>query len=461
MAYPERLDSFQDKLNKKTDGSIYVIEEKIQLKEGKHEKLLAHDNINNSTIRVFTGAKLTGDEITDFTISVPAETPWRRVIRLFSEEETVYITYETQGDTVEADDINVLQDSITATQAEIERYKIENNVAKTNIDSRLKTAEQNKAEKTYVDTQLLLKANKSSTYTKEETDQRIQLVVDAAPEALNTLKEIADALNNDPNFAGTMTKQLAGKVDKATGKQLSTEDYTSSERAKLAGIANSANNYIHPGTHPASIMVQDANNRLVTDAEKSSWNAKSNLTLGETSTTAYRGDNGKVAYNHSQVAHAPSKAQKNSDITKAEIEAKLTGDITTHTHSQYATKADLGSAGYGDMLKSVYDTDNDGIIDNAKKVNGHTVLSDVPTGAKFTDTIYSHPTTPGNKHIPSGGISGQVLRWAADGTAAWGADNNTTYTVATTITNGLMSKEDKVKLDKLTFPITWNQLKGV
>jgi len=32
-------------------------------------------------------------------------------------------------------------------------------------------------------------------------------------------------------------------------------------------------------------------------------------------------------------AHAPSTAQKNSDITKAEIEAKLTGAISTHTHS--------------------------------------------------------------------------------------------------------------------------------
>ena len=44
-----------------------------------------------------------------------------------------------------------------------------------------------------------------------------------------------------------------------------------------------------------------------------------------------------AAYNHSKSAHAPSNAQKNSDITKAEIEAKLTGNITSHTHSQYLT----------------------------------------------------------------------------------------------------------------------------
>jgi hypothetical protein len=34
--------------------------------------------------------------------------------------------------------------------------------------------------------------------------------------------------------------------------------------------------------------------------------------------------NAATAYNHSQAAHAPSNAQKNSDITKEEIEAKVT-----------------------------------------------------------------------------------------------------------------------------------------
>jgi len=36
---------------------------------------------------------------------------------------------------------------------------------------------------------------------------------------------------------------------------------------------------------------------------------------------------------------------------------------------------------------------------------------------------YSHPTTSGNKHIPSGGAAGEILRWSADGTAVWGADS--------------------------------------
>ena len=42
----------------------------------------------------------------------------------------------------------------------------------------------------------------------------------------------------------------------------------------------------------------------------------------------------------------------------------------------------------GDMFKSTYDTNDNGIVDNAEKVNNHTVEIDVPNDAVFTDTLY-------------------------------------------------------------------------
>lgn len=44
----------------------------------------------------------------------------------------------------------------------------------------------------------------------------------------------------------TLTTELAKKVDKVSGKQLSTNDYTTAEKNKLSGIAERANNYVHP-----------------------------------------------------------------------------------------------------------------------------------------------------------------------------------------------------------------------
>lgn len=42
------------------------------------------------------------------------------------------------------------------------------------------------------------------------------------------------------------TVDLSSKVDKVAGKGLSTNDYTTAEKTKLAGIAEGANKYVHP-----------------------------------------------------------------------------------------------------------------------------------------------------------------------------------------------------------------------
>jgi len=64
-----------------------------------------------------------------------------------------------------------------------------------------------------------LKADKSTTYTKTETDNlintRLAELVASAPAALDTLQELATALGNDPNFATTIATQLGNKADKS------------------------------------------------------------------------------------------------------------------------------------------------------------------------------------------------------------------------------------------------------
>ena len=114
---------------------------------------------------------------------------------------------------------------------------------------------------------------------KDYVDKAIAELVDGSPAALDTLKELSAALGNDPNFATTVATQIGQKVDKVAGKGLSTEDYTSEEKAKLAGVAAGANNYQHPATHPASVIVQDSTHRFVTDTEKTTWNGKASTAV--------------------------------------------------------------------------------------------------------------------------------------------------------------------------------------
>ena len=114
---------------------------------------------------------------------------------------------------------------------------------------------------------------------KAYVDKAIAELVDGSPAALDTLKELSAALGNDPNFATTVATQIGQKVDKVAGKGLSTEDYTPEEKAKLAGVAAGANNYQHPATHPATMIEQDATHRFVTDTEKTTWNGKASTAV--------------------------------------------------------------------------------------------------------------------------------------------------------------------------------------
>lgn len=84
--------------------------------------------------------------------------------------------------------------------------------------------------------------------------------------------EAQSAVGGDFATKSYVDDKLTGKVDKVTGKQLSTEDYTTAEKNKLSGITAGANNYTHPSTHPASMITQDSTHRFVTDTEKDTWN---------------------------------------------------------------------------------------------------------------------------------------------------------------------------------------------
>ena len=110
------LSVFHGKLNR-VDGNAYVIEEEIHMpSSGIYDDELQHDNIMDNTLSVYTGPTLTGEQIQSYALSTPSMAPWKRTIRIQTDAPVVYITYETVGDTVEADDINRVQDAIVETQ---------------------------------------------------------------------------------------------------------------------------------------------------------------------------------------------------------------------------------------------------------------------------------------------------------------------------------------------------------
>ena len=68
-------------------------------------------------------------------------------------------------------------------------------------------------------------------------------------------------------------------------------------------------------------------------------------------------------------------------------------------------------------------------IDGRRYKIQHDSDSDLSVCVPWTDTVYTHPTSAGNKHIPAGGSASQILKYSSAGTAVW-ADLPTTITTA-------------------------------
>lgn len=78
--------------------------------------------------------------------------------------------------------------------------------------------------------------NDSGFQTEAQVSAKISALVDSAPETLNTLNELAAALGDDPNFATTVTNQIAQKADKTVATTSSDGLMSSADKTKLDSV---------------------------------------------------------------------------------------------------------------------------------------------------------------------------------------------------------------------------------
>lgn len=70
-----------------------------------------------------------------------------------------------------------------------------------------------------------------ATGRENEIEAKIDALIGDAPEIMDSLPELIDFINNHAEL-------IEGKVDRQPGKGLSTNDYTTEEKNKLAGLTN-------------------------------------------------------------------------------------------------------------------------------------------------------------------------------------------------------------------------------
>lgn len=192
---------------------------------------------------------------------------------------------------------------------------------------------------------------------------------------------------------------------------------TSSDVTALQdALSNKANiNHTHTGYAPST---HNHNDIYYTESEidsKLSSKADSILLTAHTNNsdlhvTTSNKTNWNTAYTHSQTAHAPSNAEVNQNA----FSNVAIGDITIAAD----TKTDTLTFVAGNNVTITPNATNDSVTISA------------------TNTTYTHPTTAGNKHIPAGGSSGQILKWSSNGTAVWGNESGGGEKIVTTTGTG-------------------------
>ena len=219
----------------------------------------------------------------------------------------------------------------------------------------------------------LLNGAGSTTSISTIQSQVMAGIVDGAPTTLDTLNELAAALGDDPNFATTITTKLGNKVDKVSGKELSSNDFTDAYKSKLDGIAAGANK-----TTVDSSLSSSSTNPVQNKVIKSALDGKAN----------------------SSHTHGASQITGLSKVA------------TSGSYNDLSNKPTIPSA-Y--TLPTASSTQKGGIT------------------LGYSETGKNYPL-----ELDDNGKAYVNVPWT---------DTNTTYSTATTSSNGLMSSSDKAKLD--------------
>lgn len=224
-------------------------------------------------------------------------------------------------------------------------------------------------------------------------------------------------------------------------------------------------------------IANKSNPHSVTKAQVGLGNADNtsdvNKPISSATQTALNGKSDK-AHKHKTADISDMPSALPADGGNADtVDGKHANDFAASNHTH--TAADIGAAASGHTHTKSQITDFPASLPanggNSATVNGHTVASDVPANAKFTDTQYSPFAKSGTGAkaglVPAPSTTAGTSKYLCEN-GTWAVPPDTKYSVATTTSAGLLSASDKSKLDgieagadKYKLPVASETLGGV
>lgn len=442
------VNRFVGKLNK-VDGNVYVIEEEAHLADGVYEAALEHDNINPSTLAVYTGPRLTGERVESYTLSTPSLTPWKKVIRVYADVPEVFISYETDGDMVEAEDINRAQAAITGTQEALNAEAARAAEAESGLARGLQAEERRAVgEEARLDGRVDDERDRAMA-----AEQSLSGAVSAeVSRAEGAEKLLADTLAGERQRAESAERDLAGRIAAETARAEAVEgnlaEGISAEttRAEAAEKQNADN--IKAETARAQGRESEIATSLANEAARAK-EAEQALASGlaEEAGRAKDAEKAITASLVGEVARAKEAEKENREAIAAEArraqakETELQGSIQSEKARAEAAEASI--RGTIDTNKPVWDdkyTRNE--VDN-KFSALETAIDWKESVATFADIVTAYPN-PEDGWTVNVKDTDYTYRW--NGTE-WVTISANAIPKATQGVDGLLAKEDKANYD--------------
>ena len=255
-----------------------------------------------------------------------------------------------------------------------------------------------------------------------------------------------------------VNNKLDTKVDKISGKGLSTNDFTTAEKNKLANISTGANNYSLPlatsdvrggvkvgystNSPNRNYAVQLSNEQMYVNVPWTDTNTTYDLSPYAKKTEAVKNvDFRGIESDGSQISNT---ASRNLVYTLGDGSEKVV-DVPL---AEPRTTGGRPYPGQNGFMRSSDKAKLDGIADGANNYTLPTASASVLGGI-----LIGYSTSGRNYAVLLDGSGKAYVN------VPW-TDTNTTYGLATSTNNGLMKASDKAKLDSIT-TITDTELKSI